>query len=248
MIETLEYIDLYFTNQLSAQEKVAFEKRCESDPAFANEVAFYISARSELKNVLIEQKKSEFQELYAGLSARKPSTGIIKRLYPLIAAAAACLILFIGWQVFFNNRPADAPARIAADYIEKNIRTSGVTMGGSNKDSLETGVAEFNKKNYERAGKIFLSLSSPENRNAEAIKYLGFVYLVNKDYDKAISQFDTLAQQTDLYANPGLFYKALVLMKRSGKGDISGAKLILKEVIEKNLPGNKEAKEWLDKM
>ena len=49
----------------------------------------------------------------------------------------------------------------------------------------------------------------------------------------------------DLYANPGLFYKAIALMKRGDKGDEDNAKQILQEVVKKDLAGSKMAKEWL---
>ncbi len=48
-----------------------------------------------------------------------------------------------------------------------------------------------------------------------------------------------------MFANPGPFYKALVLMKRSEGDDKVAAKKLLKEVTTKDLPGRKEAEVWM---
>jgi tetratricopeptide (TPR) repeat protein len=116
---------------------------------------------------------------------------------------------------------------------------------GNDRDSLDKGVTAYNNKNYKEAESIFASLSS---HNAEAVKYLGLVYLITENYNKAIDQFETLAKNTELYANPGLFYKAVSLMKRNADGDKANAKKLLEEIIRKDLPGKREAEEWIKKL
>ena len=65
MQSSLEYIDQYFQGTPLPEEASAFEKRITEDPAFAEEVAFYLSARQALKEKLAEEKKSTFREIYA---------------------------------------------------------------------------------------------------------------------------------------------------------------------------------------
>src|SRR5436309_16054464 len=140
MNDTLDYIDRYFNNALPAPEKETFEKRCASDPAFAGEVAFYISARAALKDKLREQKKKQFHEWYVQLSAAPAARekSVLRRLVPyLAAAAAACLLIVLGWQLFFKP---PAPRQLAGDYIENNLRSLGVSMGAAG-DSLDRGKA-----------------------------------------------------------------------------------------------------------
>lgn len=245
MSETLEYIDSYFTEKLTASEKAAFESRCEMDTEFAEEVAFYISALGSLKDELNVQKKKEFDALYKELSSAKTeaSKGTLRKIFPYIAtAAAACLLIFIGLQLFLNN---GSSKQLADKYISDNLQQLSITMG-SQKDSLQSGIAAFNDKNYKEAEKIFKPLAA--NQNAEAIKNLGSLYLITGDYDKAITQFEMLANQKNLYVNPGLFYEAVTLMKRDQKGDEEKAKSLLEEVIRKDLPGRKEAEIWIKKL
>jgi lipopolysaccharide biosynthesis regulator YciM len=119
-------------------------------------------------------------------------------------------------------------------------------MGGSH-NSLQQGIAAFNDGNYGKAQEIFQSLTHQIDVAPEALKNLGILYLNNKDYDKAISAFDSLSVMENLYANRGPFLKAVTLMKRLEGRDSEQAKEILQQVKEKKLPGSKEAEEWLKK-
>jgi tetratricopeptide (TPR) repeat protein len=247
MSETLAYIESYFNGELSTPEKHTFENRCEADPSFAEDVAFYIQMRAGLKQKLYQQKKKEFAEQYKELASRPPvvKQPVIRKLFPYIAAAiAACLLLFVIRQFFFKP---DSSQELAENYIQKNIVTLGIPMG-STKDSLDLGVAQFNQKNYQQAEVIFKALTSSSAEGAEAIKDLGIVYLVTGKYDQAVNQFETLSKNTNLYANPGLFYEAVSLMKRDQPGDKTKAKSILEEVIRQDLPGKKEAELWIQKL
>jgi len=247
MSETLAYIESYFKGELSTPEKQAFENRCEADPTFAEDVAFYIQVRAGLKQELYTQKKKEFAEQYRELASRPQPAGqtTVRRLFPYIAAAvAACLLFFVVRQIFFKS---ESSQELAENYIQKNIVTLGIPMG-STKDSLDLGVTQFNQKNYQQAEVIFKALTSSSTEGAEAIKNLGMVYLVTGKYDQAINQFETLSKNTNLYANPGLFYEAVSLMKRNQAGDEARAKNLLEEVIRQDLPGKKEAELWIQKL
>jgi len=54
MTDSLEYIDNYFQGKSLPEEKKLFEQRIAEDPAFAEEVAFYLSAQQIGKEHLAE--------------------------------------------------------------------------------------------------------------------------------------------------------------------------------------------------
>jgi anti-sigma factor RsiW len=58
-----DYIEAYFSGALSPEERKEFEKRIEMDKNFAEEVAFYLSAKQVLKEELIKEKKDWFRQL-----------------------------------------------------------------------------------------------------------------------------------------------------------------------------------------
>jgi len=241
MTDSYHYIDDYFNGKMTPSEKEEFEKRCETDPAFAEDVAFMIALEDAAKHQLYKQKKEQFDELYKELSGQKQKRiGLLKMLVPYMAAA--CLIVAVA--LFFIFKPP-SPQTLADGYIKSNINTLSVTMGI--RDSLQMGIVAYNKKNYVEAERIFRILNNKPDVSRKAVENLGIVYLVTGRYDEALEQFRTLSQ-LERPDNRGPFYTALVLMKRDQGDDEANAKKLLLEVIKKNLPGRREAEIWVTEL
>jgi tetratricopeptide (TPR) repeat protein len=238
---SLHYIDDYFTGALNEDEKKDFEKRIASDPDFAKEVAEYISIRDGINAHLQQQKKEEFAELYQELSAPSKSAKIVtlKRIGYLVAAS---VLLLIGWLAFFQR---SNPQSIAGNYIAANLHTLGLNMGVS--DSLQAGISAYNSQSYRVAERLFKPLANKQEANPEAIEDLGLTYLATKQYDEALKNFNKLSAMP-LRINRGQFYKALTLMARSQGTDTQQAKKILQQIIDKNLYGNENARNWINRI
>jgi hypothetical protein len=243
MSEDLEYIERYFLGNLSAGEKEIFEKRCEGDPDFAREVSLYITMRAGLRQTLIDEKREGFRQLYKSRDSKpiavlRPwSSGLTR----YAVAAAAGLLIFLSWMLFLKS---DSPKELAQGYVKENLGSLSATMSEGS-DSLQLGIAAYNTKDYNKAEGIFRALSKNKKYSIEATKDLGLTFLVRQQYDDALEQFDALSGNDSLYANPGPFYKAVTMMQRSGPGDEEAAKLILQDVVKKQLPGHKVASGWL---
>jgi tetratricopeptide (TPR) repeat protein len=243
MNDSLNLIDSYFNRLLPASERQAFEERCISDPLFAEEVAFYVSARDQLKQELHEKKKKAFREHDTGLSIMPPIRTMRSNVFRILAVAAMVLVVFLCWQLFIQQ---PSPEKIAGTYISNNLNELGKTMGGQ-PDSLQMGITSYNHKQYDEAEAIFGNLAVKSPSDPEYIKYLGIVYLAGGKYDKAIAEFEKLSGFT-LFANPGPFYTALALMKRSAPGDHEKAKHLLESIVQQDLFGRKHAEEWIKKI
>ncbi len=248
MSETLEYIEAYFEKGLSDAERQSFEDRCENDEEFAKEVAFYIMSREAIREKLSEQKKQEWREYENEVieTAAPASTSVRKISFRnwLPYAAAACILLASALIYLFNS--SDSPQKFADNYIKNNYSQLSQNMDAST-DSLQQGIAAYNKKDYDEALFLFQKVYEAHQDKSDAKKYLGLVYLMRKDYDKALMHFDELAQKKGLFSNPGLFLKAVTLLERDGKGDKKTAKKLLEQVVKENLEGKKEAQELLKK-
>jgi tetratricopeptide (TPR) repeat protein len=245
MAEQFNYIDDYFNGLLSPEEKQNFEQRCETDEQFADEVALYIASREAARNELLEQKRNGWKQLgnTPVVEMKKEETRVVKmnRWYMLAAAASIAAIILL--LVPFGR----SPQQLARNYINDNLQQLSVNMDGS-KDSLQLGIDFYNKKDYVNALLLFEDLYKKDAANTDALKYAGLTYLVKDDYSNAIKNFDELAATKDLFANPGLFYKALTLLKRNQGNDQTEAKELLKRVVNEKLEGEKQAAEWLKKL
>lgn len=236
----ISYIDNYFNGKLSATEKEAFEGRCETDPDFAKDVAFYITTMDNLKEELVEQKRMEFAGLYTELSLKKtPSRGKVRKIVYYVSIAAVFLLLFVGVKFLFKPQSVQ---QLADNYIEQSWKTLDVTMG--REDEMEKGMALYNQGKLKEALQQFQSVIAADTSDYVAKKYAGIAALRLKDCHQAEEYFKQLENYT-LKTNPGKFFHALALIKCNG--DMQQAKQLLQQVSSEGLEGKEFADKWLEK-
>ena len=232
-------IDDYLANRLPADERIRFEATLRTDPALAEGVAFYITARQTLRQQGQTQRRTE-------LLARTPSLSrAIPWSYAIAAAACVLLLLGIGWLLQRPQQPTST--QVADAYIDQQFTELSVTMGATS-DSLQQGLALVNGGKLMEADRLLTDLSQRQPANAEVQKWVGVVSLRRGNYDKAISQFQVLSRRTDLFANPGLFLEALTRIKRNRPNDKVMAKILLQTVVNQNLEGAVAARALLESM
>ena len=239
-MKNLEYIDEYFRGEMLPGQKREFEERIEEDQAFAEDVAFYISAREVARQEVIKGKKRRFNELYKQ-SDTVPVLAPAKKFWPYLAAAVVITGIMVGFYLFVQP---PSPQKIADRYIEDNFQTLGVTMAGV-QDSLQLGIRLYNEGKRRQALQQLEAICRSDTTNFTCRKYAGIVSLELEDYDKAIFYFKQLEQHPGLYANPGKFYRALTLMKRGNPRDVITARQLLEQVVESNLEGKETAQQWI---
>lgn len=240
--ENIDYIESYFKNQLNDSEKKQFEERCIEDKAFARQVALFITAEEGIRQKLLHEKMQDWPEKES--NTERAETVPLRKI-PILKwlpyASAACVLIAVA--IYFSFR-AEAPRQLADTYIANHLTLLSQTMNASG-DSLQLAIAAYNNKDYNKALQFFQNIYAAHPENVNAKKNIGLVYLLTKNYDKALQQFDELAGMKGLYRNPGLFLKAVTLLERNTPEDKSLAKQLLEQVIAENLEGSKEAAIWL---
>ena len=244
-MDNLEYIESYFNEELTPEKKREFEQRITADPVFAEEVAFSLSSKQAIAAVGIEQRE-RFKDVYAEYKhvtqAKKQQPALLRKLWPWAAVAAILAGIIFGWNTWLRS---PSSTELADKYIKENFQTLSVSMG-NNEDSLQAGLRLYNANRLEEALKQFENIAVNDTSLIEAKKYAGIVSLRLEQYDKAINYFSKI-ENIKLHANPGKFYHALVLIKRSQPGDMETAKQLLQQVVENDLEGKEEAEKWLKK-
>lgn len=246
-METMEYIDSYFQQTMSEAERLVFEKRCEEDKAFAQEVAFYITARQSLREELLKQKQTSWITKHISIIDELP---FIPKLKKSLASrwvtylAAACIVLVASVYIFETN---PSPKKLAETYIKANYTNLSLSMDAS-RDSLQLGIDAYNNKQYDKALTYFSGVEKKDAANSDAKKYAGLTYIQKDEYDSALMQFDALSNMKGLFSNAGDFLKAVSLMARNKPGDKKEAKQLLKKVIAEKEEGSDKATEWERKL
>lgn len=245
-MDNIKYIETYFNQELSPERKKAFEQRITTDPVFAEETAFYLSLKQAAANTIMEERerfKVVYERYKQGSQSNKKQPAMIRKLWPWIAKAAVMAGIIFGLNVWFRQ---DSPSMLADKYVQEHFQTLSVTMGNK-QDSLQNGLRLYNEGRHEEALKQFETMVQNDSSFIEAKKYAGIISLRMGQYDKAINYFLQLENYTQLYANPGMFYHALTLLKRNKPGDKETAKQLLKQVVENDLDGRADAEKWLRK-
>ena len=238
-MENLIYIDNYFTGKKTEAAIHYFEKRIVNDAAFAEEVAFYLSANTAIRQQAEAEKKERFRQIYqqqkvVPLNNNKP----VKKMWRLAAAASvAALVALAAWWMIGKN---ETPQQYAQQYIEKNMQRLVVTMG-SKQDSMQVAIDLFNEGKLQQALAQFETIIKNDAGNSNAKKYAGIASIRLEKYDTALQYFRALATDTLLYSNPGKLYEAITLLQRNKEGDTALAKQLLQHIIDDNLYGKEEA-------
>jgi tetratricopeptide (TPR) repeat protein len=240
-MDNLDYIESYFTNEPAVSQVREFEKRIESDPAFAEDVAFYLSARMVSKDISESEKKLRFKELYQN---RTTSIAPIRKLSYYFAAAAAIAGIVFGTYIYM--KPVST-RQLADSYIKENLQTLGVTMS-SHSDSLQNGLRFYNDGKSAEALAMFEKIAETDTSSFEAKKYAGLSALRLKDYTKALSYFEQMEMYTGRFSNPSLLYQALTRMERNQAGDAVKVRELLQKIVTEKQEGNDFAAECLRKI
>lgn len=248
MDETLEYIDNYFKGEFPSPQAVQFERRILEDPAFAGEVAFYLSSAEAARDQLSEDKKARFREIYR-LSRQKFAPHADRRMAPVrklwvsLSAAAAILAIIASWWLFL--KPA-TPHQLADRFARDNWGSLGLTMGAT-VDSMQAALRLYNNGQIREAGIAFEKMVGSDSSDIFAKTYAGIVSFRLKDYDKALFWFGLLEKKhKEYYVNPAKFYQAITLMERDHPGDKEQAHLLLQQIVEKDLDGKEFAQKWVN--
>jgi tetratricopeptide (TPR) repeat protein len=246
MEDTIVYIESYFQQTLSSDERAVFETRCETDENFAKEVAFYITTRQAMREALLEQKAQAWKEEVVQ-DEKTPVISINKRkgfTKWIMYAAAACVLLVISMFLFETQ---NSPQKLASDYVKNKYSNLSVTMSADS-DLITKGMDAYNHKHYDVALTYFIKAKQTDTANSDVKAYTGLTYFQKKDYDQALKEFDTLSNMQGLQSNPGDFLKAITLLERNNSGDIEQAKTLLQKVQDEKEEGSKAAGELREKL
>lgn len=234
MEETYTYIESFFSNQLSDEEKKAFENRCQTDTDFAQEVAFYVKTKYGFRKIQKESRKEDFEILRKTIAKKNQQNFKIT-----VWATAACLffISIFGW--WYLSKPTIQD--LAGEYAQENFITLSSSMDASS-DSLQKAIKYYNEGKSNESLRIFEEILLKE-RNPKVLEYSGIALYRKGEYDKAIERFREL-EKLPLKSNMGAFYQVITLLKRNKKNDLKEAQVLIEKIKNEKLDGWQELENW----
>lgn len=210
--------DQYLANELSAEEKVTFEKQLAEDPEFASAFTTFKELNLHLENKFGNEKDlNAFKKNLKSISKehfRSKKTKVIG-LKPWQYAIAASVAILVGLFVFQNINPS------FEDY--NNTEMAAFTERGDVNANLKLAQDEFNTKNYKGAIPYF-EAALKTNKSPEIQYFYAISLLEDNQFQKAETNLLELKSGTSIYKNKAIWYLALSKLKQK---DYKSCKKIL---------------------
>jgi TolA-binding protein len=198
----------YLENELSAEEKINFEKQLSEDTEFASEFETFKELNLHLENKFGNATElNAFKKNLKSISKEhfKTKKSKVVAFKPWQYAIAASVAILVGVFFFQNINPS------FDDYDNPEMAT--FTERGDVNENLKSAQDAFNTKEYKAAIPYFEvvinSTKSPE------IQYFYAVSLLeDNQFQKAETNFSELKSGTSIYKNKATWYLALSKLKQ----------------------------------
>lgn len=194
-MDFFEKIDDYIQGKLSAAERQQFEAAMQSDPALQFAVEEYETGlklseallESDMAQTLAQLRIDEGQK--TSVATVRPMPNKPWRRYVLAASVAGLLAL--GTYLVVRPNPVYTQEQIMAEHYRAPVYDMERSRDINNLTDLESAQYLFHMKSYEASEKKLLNILSrgATSDRSEAQYYLGHIYLLAGDYDKATTYF-----------------------------------------------------------
>ena len=220
----LQTIRKYVTGELSDAQRREFEQRLASDP----ELKFLVDnfpAISDISDTLIEDDLLNVMQAEER-SASSP-TGM-RRMSRWLPAAAAAILLFIAFFIFFNQSPN--PDRLFAEHFVPYA--AGAERGSA---GVEEGLAAYHRGDFAEAIEVWKSLDWNQETNHSIQLLLASAHMDQLQTAQAISLLKAIITRQDLrFKEPAEWYLALAHLQSD---DLDTSQQVLQQIIDKPTHG-----------
>lgn len=200
--------DQYLTNELSAEERINFEKQLSDNPEMAEafeifkELNLHLDAKFGIANDL-----NAFKQNVKSISKKnlKTKSSKVVTFRPWQYLAAASVAIMFGLFLFQTTNPS------FEDYNEPE--NAYFTERGDVNANLKKAEEEFNKKNYREAIPYFEAVLK-DNKSAEIQYFYAISLLEDNQIQKAETNLLQLKSGTSIYKDKAVWYLALSKLKQ----------------------------------
>ncbi len=211
----------YLENELSAEEKIIFEKQLSEDPEFASAFEIFKELNLHLENKFGNAK--DLKDLKKNLKSVskehfKTKKSKVVAFKPWQYAIAASVAVLVGLFVFQNINPS------FEDYNNPEMATF-IERGDVNKN-LKLAQDAFNAKNYKAAIPHFEAVLN-STKTPEIQYFYAVSLLEDNQFQKAETNLSELKSGTSIYKNKAAWYLALSKLKQK---DYKSCKEILQTI------------------
>lgn len=187
-------IEKYFTENLSHEERILFDKLLQNDQEFKDEFVF----QKELKQSIAHQQRETIKKTLKGFEDKLSKKKVFS-LKNWLAAASVILIFSLGYFAF-NKYNSFQPEKLFVSNFAPYENVVRPTVRSSNGESIESkAFSAYDSGLYYKAINLF---NSVENKDADYIRfYKAMSFLALKKNQEAIDLLLPLATTPDAFGS-----------------------------------------------
>lgn len=241
-----ESLKKYLANELTPEERNAFELEMENDPFLTEAVEGLTIQQSNWDKAQINQlEKNIHTKIEQKITPHKGGKTISISFFRYAAAAGVIGILaLVSWRLFITTKSLNEET-IYASYFRPLTHPDG-TVRGENNDTNDASAAvqAYEKEDYFAAVKYYEKLLKNDSANVKNNLFLGISYLATNQSQKAIEILSKLNSSNDFQYDIQ-WYLGLAYLKNK---NIPKAQNILQQLIKENNYYKKSSAEILEKL
>lgn len=241
-----DLIKKYLADELSSQERNAFEQQMENDPFLKESVEGLLLQKEHWQIHQLEKLEHELMPLQntESITIVKHSKNRSFRFFKFAAAASIIgVIVFVGWQHFFVAKNINT-ANVYADYF-KPLTHPDATVRGENMEKEETkAIQAYESEDYFAAVNYYKKLVENHPANVKDNLFYGISLLATNQPEKAIDVLSNIQTSVE-YHYDIQWYLALAYLKNK---QIQETKKSLNELTKEDNFYQNQANEILNKL
>jgi len=193
----------YFKNTLTTEEQKKLNTLLLKDKMFKAEFEEYKALRNAFKINEAKALKEQLKALEAKTNNTKPN------IRPIIKyAIAAAILAVLGFSIFFKLNTQS----LYSKYYEPYPNVYKPVVRGNSDDQISKAFMYYENKDFKLAKNEFESFLDTED-NPSVVFYYGLTLLELKEFDKAIRQFEDIANESFQFEEELLWYSALAYIE-----------------------------------
>jgi len=239
-MNNFDLIERYLLDQMTTDEKVAFEERMNNEPDLRAEkdaIAELILGVESLglKNKLKGRRIGEGKD--SNVVTMKPkSTFSFRRL---AVAASIAALFFCGWWFLQPNFTGEDQLFAQAFVTDPGLATP---MSETDNYNFYDAMVEYKMENYDKAIEVWTSVSSDIGKDTVDY-YLGMAYLNKNEYDAAAKKLKSIDSNSPLSQKANWYLLSILIKEKK----YTEAKEALKAVNPSTHPMYDEISKYLEK-
>ncbi|WP_273567978.1 tetratricopeptide repeat protein [Maribacter halichondriae] len=243
-MEKEQLLYLYFSKELTAEQKQRFDELLVTDPDFKKQFDF----ESDIQNAIRDKETKDLKQRLVGFEKDISQSAPVRRLKPNYQkwsiAASITLLAALGWIVYNSLSGPNYNDLYESNFQEYPNTVYTITRSDTVQSLERDAFAAYESGDYELAAKIFLS-SEDKGSIEHSNFYLAQTYLnLDKNRD-AIALFNKVIETDDEFKAEANWYLALAYLKEEDK---KNAIAVLEHHIENYDYNRSKAEELLKEL